>query len=183
MKIKYLKLKSWLLVTAMGALGLSSCHSQKKLAEPEQKEPERPAVREREEMRLMYGVPTMHYMIRGQVKDEAGKPVKGIRINLLEHGIKATADTIYGDQENVKKYLKDTEVATDAQGRFVVQGSDRPFNEVRLLVRDADGKENGEYRNQLLELTIDDASVDRSQADRWNRGTFNKDLEIKLEGK
>ena len=45
MKIKFLKLKSWLLAGVMGALGLSSCHCNKQLAEPE--EPETPEVKDR----------------------------------------------------------------------------------------------------------------------------------------
>ena len=64
MKIKYLKLKNWLIVSLMGALGFSSCHSHKQLAQPEEEQPPQP--QPREEIRLMYGVPTMGYRIMGQ---------------------------------------------------------------------------------------------------------------------
>ena len=70
MKMHYLKLKNWLLVTVMGAFGLSSCHCHKEVAQPQEEEV--PAVKPRNEMRLMYGVPTMNFMIRGQVKDADG---------------------------------------------------------------------------------------------------------------
>ena len=179
MKVKYLKLKNWLLVTVMGALGLSACHCGKKVAEP--KEEETPAVRPREEMRLMYGVPTMDFHIRGQVRDSAGKPVKNIRVNLLERGLEATADTIYGDQENIRKYLESNEVRTDKEGRFELRASDLPQEQVRILVRDADGKSSGHFSNQLLDVKAD--HVDRSQAQGMYQGTFNANLEVNLENK
>lgn len=182
MKIRFLKLKNWLLITVMGALGMSGCHCHKKLAEPE-KEPETPEVRDRGEMRLMYGVPTMNYMIRGQVKDANGKPVKDIRVNMLERNMEASADGIEGDPEAVKDWLQNTEVRTDDEGRFTIQNSGLPQEEVRLMVRDIDGKENGEYQNQLIGLSVRSEDMDRTNAGGWNQGTFNKQVDIKLEKK
>lgn len=179
MKVKYFQLKNWLLVSVMGALGLSSCHCSKKAAEAQEEDV--PVVRPREEMRLMYGVPTMDYQIRGRVKDASGKPVKNIRVNLLERGLEATADTIYGDQDNIRKYLESNEVRTDGEGRFEIKSSDLPQEQVRILVRDVDGKSNGQYRNQLLDVKAD--HVDRSQAQGMYQGTFNKEMEIRLENK
>ena len=184
MKVKYLKLKHWLLITVMGALGMTGCHCHKKLAQPEaEPEPEQPAVRDRGEMRLMYGVPTMNYQIRGQVKDANGKPVKDIRINMLERNMEASADGIEGDPEAVRNWLQNTEVRTDGEGRFVIQNSGLPQEEVRLMVRDVDGKENGEYQNQLIGVQVKPEDMDRTNAGGWNQGTFNKDVKIKLENK
>jgi putative lipoprotein (rSAM/lipoprotein system) len=180
MKVRFLKLKSWLLMTVMGALGLSGCHSHKQLAEPEEVQPR---VKERQEIRLMYGVPTMNYRISGKVHDAQGKPVKDVRVNMLEHGIEATADTVYGDPENVKNYLESTSVRTDKKGRFVIEQSTTPREEVRILVRDVDGASNGAYKNQLIHMEVDEASIDKSNAGGWNRGDFNKEIDIKLERK
>lgn len=179
MKVKYLKFKHWLLASVMGALGLTSCHCSKKAAATQ--EEEIPAVRPREEMRLMYGVPTMDFQIRGQVRNADGKPVKNIRVNMLERGLEATADTIYGDQDNIRRYLEDNEVRTDGEGRFELKASDLPQEQVRILVRDVDGKSNGQFRNQLLEVKAD--HVDRSQAQGMYQGTFNANLEVNLENK
>lgn len=181
MKTKYLKLKNWLLVSVTGALGLSSCHSNKQLAEPEEQQP--PRIREREEMRLMYGVPTMNYRLSGRVKDAKGRPVKDVKVNLLEHGIEATPDTVYGDPDRVREYLENTAVSTDRDGRFELNGSGRPFPEVRVLVRDVDGHANGQFRNQLLEIQVTPDDVDRTNAEGWNQGSFSKELEVKLESK
>lgn len=179
MKIKFLKLKSWLLAGVMGALGLSSCHCNKQLAEPE--EPETPEVKDRGDVRLMYGVPTMNYMIRGQVKDADGRPVRDIRVNMLERNMEATADAIEGDPEMVQQWLDGTEVRTDDEGRFEIQNSGLPQEEVRLMIRDVDGHENGDYQNQLIGLSVKPENV--SGAEGWNRGTFSKEVEIELEKK
>lgn len=179
MKIKFLKLKDWLILSLMGLMGFSSCHSSKQLAVPEP-EP-KPTPKPREEIRLMYGVPTMDYHISGRVKDANGKPVKGVAVNMLERGLNATADTIYGDQDNIQRYLKNNEVRTDGQGRFVLKTQDMPRESVRVLVRDTDGKAEGEYKNQLLEVPVD--NVDRSKANGMYQGTFIKTMEIELEEK
>lgn len=184
MKIRFLKLKNWLLVTLMGALGLSGCHSHKKLAGPEADPDTVPAVRDRGEMRLMYGVPTMNYMIRGQVKDAKGKPVQDIRVNMLERNMETDASgALVGDAEAIDNWLQGTEVRTDKKGRFTIQNSGLPQEEVRLLVRDVDGKEKGDFQNQLVGLQVTPEDMDRSDAGGWNQGTFNKKVTIQLEKK
>lgn len=181
MKIKFLKLENWLLVSLIGVLGLSSCHSSKQLAEPELEQ--EAATRPREEIRLMYGTPTMDFHVSGHVKDAKGKPVKGVAVNMLERGIEATADTIYGDQENISKYLERNAVMTDRKGNFTLQSSGLPQESLRVLVRDVDGKENGEYRNQLLDIKVSNEDIDRTNAGGWYQGTVNKRVEIELEKK
>lgn len=181
MKVKYLKLKSWLLVSVMGAFGLSSCHCHKEAMKGE--EPDIPTVNPREEIRLMYGVPTMNFMIRGQVKDADGRPVKDIRVNMLERGMEVKDGELQGDPERVKEWLDESSVATDRDGRFVLKSSGRPQEEVRLMVRDVDGRDNGEFKSQVLEVKVRQGDVDREGAGGWNQGTFNKEVEIKLESK
>ena len=181
MKIKFLKLKNWLIVSLMSALGLSSCHSHKQLAQPEEEQAPRP--QPREEIRLMYGVPTMGYRIMGQVKDRNGRPVEGVSVNLLEHGGEATADTIYGDQENIKKYLENNEVKTDKRGNFELRHDGMPREKVRVLVRDTDGKANGRYKNRLLDVPVKAENIDKTNAGGWNQGTFSTKIDIELESK
>ena len=181
MKIKYLKLKNWLIVSLMGALGLSSCHSHKQLAQPEEEQPPRP--QPREEIRLMYGVPTMGYRIMGHVKDPQGRPVKDISVNVLEQGVEATADTIYGDQENIRRYLKRNEVKTDNRGNFELRYDDTPRQNVRVLVRDTDGPANGQYKNRLLDVPVKAENIDKTNAGGWNQGTFSTKIDIELESK
>lgn len=181
MKIKFLKLKNWLLISLMGAMGLSSCHCNKKLAEEEPTN--EPAVEDRGEIRLMYGVPTMNYMIRGQVKDTDGRPVKDIRVNMLERNMEVKDGELQGDPEAVKRWLEGTAVQTDKHGRFELSNSGLPQDQVRLLVRDVDGKANGDLKDRMVELQVTTEDVDRTNAGGWNQGTFNKQVEINLENK
>lgn len=182
MKIHYLKLKNWLLVTLMSAFGLSACHCHKETVKSE--EPETPPVaKPREEIRLMYGVPTMNFQIRGQVKDVDGRPVKDIRVNMLERGMVVKDGELQGDPERVKAWLEKSSVSTDKEGRFTLKESGVPQEQVRLLVRDVDGQQNGEYKDQLLEIKVQQGDIDREGAGGWNQGTFNKSVEIKMENK
>lgn len=185
MKVRYLKLKNWLLVTVMGALGVSACHCQKEVTkeqQPAEKEVP-PAAREREEIRLMYGVPTMNFMIRGQVKDSDGRPVKDIRLNMLERGMEVKDGQLQGDPNKVKEWLEYSSVSTDREGRFELKNRGIPQEQVRVLVRDVDGSKNGSFKDQLLEVPVRQGDVDREGAGGWNQGTFSKEVEINLENK
>lgn len=194
MKVKFLKLKSWLVVSLMGALGLTGCHCHRHLAEPVVEEdvppipePVRPpdtlSVQEREPMKLMYGVPTMDFVVRGQVKDAKGRPVRAIRVNLLEGGMEVQDGQLVGDTERVREWLDGTSVETDAEGRFEVQNSGYPQKMVKLAVRDVDGKANGEYKDSVIEVKVEDEDVDRTNAYGFYNGTFRKELDVKLENK
>ena len=131
MKVKFLKLKDWLLISLMSVLGFSSCHCHKQLADPE--EAPAPEVKDRGEIRLMYGVPTMNYMIRGQVHDTDGRPVKDIRVNILERGMEVKDGELQGDPERVKEWLEQSAVASDKEGQFLIKSSGTPQDQVRLL--------------------------------------------------
>lgn len=181
MKVRYLKLKNWLLVTVMGAFGLSSCHCHKEAVKTE--EPETPAVKPREEIRLMYGVPTMDFQIRGQVKDSDGRPVEDIRVNMLERNMEVKDGQLQGDPERVKAWLENSAVTTDKEGRFEIKNTGIPQEEVRLMVRDVDGGKNGEFKGRVVEVKVEQKDVDLEGAGGWKQGTFNKEVEIKLENK
>ncbi|MBR4738389.1 MAG: radical SAM-associated putative lipoprotein [Bacteroidales bacterium] len=177
-------MKSWLLITAMSALGLSSCHCHKKLADSEKESDTKPEVRDRSENLLMYGVPTMTFHVRGQVKDANGNPVKDIRVNMLERGMETTPEgKLIGDPEAVERWLEHSSVKTDKEGRFEIMNSGTPQEQVRLLVRDVDGEENGEFKDSVVEMNVTPADVDRTNAGGWNQGTFMKRVNIKLENK
>lgn len=185
MKVKYLKLKNWLLVTLMGALGLSGCHCHKKAVKTEQLEPEAPAVQDRGEMKLMYGVPTMYFDVRGQVKDSWGRPLKNVRVNMLERNMVTNAEgELVGDPKAVERWLDQTDERTDSKGRFELKREDLPLEKVRLLVRDVDGKENGgEFKNRIIVLPVTSEDLDKTGSNQWFQGTFNKEVKVKLERK
>ena len=184
MKVKYLKLKNCLLVTMMGAFGLSSCHCHKEAAKSEEAaQPSQPEMRDRGEARLMYGVPTMNFQIRGQVKDAQGNPVKDVRVNMLERNMEVKDGELQGDSERVKAWLDESAVITDKDGRFEIMNSGIPQEEVTLMVRDVDGAENGEFKDQVVAFEVKASDVDKTNAGGWNQGTVMKRVDVTLEEK
>jgi putative lipoprotein (rSAM/lipoprotein system) len=182
MKIKFLKLKNWLLVSLMGALGFSACNCHKKAAKTEV-ETDSISVQDRGEIRLMYGVPTMDFQVRGKITDANGKPISGIKVNMLERGMELQGTELQGDPERVKDYLEKTAATTDKRGHFELQNSGTPQEQVRLLVRDVDGNANGLHKDRLVEVEVTPDAVDRTNASGWYQGTFNKEVGIQLEDK
>ena len=116
MKIKYLKLKNWLLLSVMSLFGLTACHCHKDAAKTPDpgKEKEKSGYDERQAIAMygvpardlkveaddinekpqprepqvtVYGVPTVDFAVKGRVVDKDGKPVKGLQVMLVNSEI------------------------------------------------------------------------------------------------
>lgn len=187
MKIKYLKLKNWLLVTLMGALGLSACHSTKSATKNEKEDGPQieedvalQASNKRGEMALMYGVPTMDYILKGKVIGSDGKPVKGMQIVFLNNGIDATPKNLNMENPYVKDYVETHSDTTDANGQFKVKTSDTPQEYMRVFVRDIDGPLNGNYQNDIINVRYEESDK-KDSGHGWRMGTMEKEITIKPE--
>lgn len=179
MKIRFLKVKNWLLVTAMGVLGLSSCHSTKDVAKTEGGDAaEQPAPRN--EIALMYGVPTMDFVVKGRVIDQQGKPVEGMQVVLLNSSIDITPDNMMEDNKNVRSYLNDVADTTNVNGEFQTSVKDVPMEKQRLIVRDIDGSKNGVVKDQMVELEFTEADQ-VAKREGWYQGSRVKDVDITVE--
>ncbi|MBQ7712060.1 MAG: radical SAM-associated putative lipoprotein [Bacteroidales bacterium] len=187
MKIRFLKLQNWLLVSLLSLLGFSGCRSTQEMksneppADPQLADlpPMEPRPSQRNEIVLMYGVPTANYQIKGKVFDAKNAPVQGIQVLRLERGMNATPDSIVGDAAAVKQYTSENAVMTAADGTFVISFTDRPFDELRLLVRDVDGAANGNYRNQICTLIVKPENFEGGAG--WNSGTATLHVNIPME--
>lgn len=141
-----------------------------------------PSDEPRNEAVAMYGVPTVDYKLKGRVVDAQGRPVKGAQVLLLNSNIDADVDHLpsneFWDQE--VKRISDT---TDAQGNFSVHTTDTPWEQMRVLVRDIDGKQNGLFRSEVL--PVDYSDVESSSSSRgWYQGVKEKDgIVIKVQDK
>lgn len=126
----------------------------------------------RNQMIAMYGVPTVDFSLKGRVVDAHGKPVKNAQVILLNSNIDADADYL-PDTEYWQNYIKKVSDTTDAEGNFEVKTTDRPWEQVRVLVRDVDGKDNGSFRNEVFQVDFSDAEqVEQPQG--WYQGTKEK---------
>ena len=180
MKIRFLKLKDWLLMTAMSLFGLTACHTTKEAAQSTPAtEDDTPveAPTPRKEMALMYGVPTMDFVIKGRVINEQGKPVKGMQVILVNQTIDITPDHMDEDNPYVADYIRQMSDTTDAQGAFECHARDVPVESQRVIVRDIDGSKNGAYEDQILDITFtpEDQTKERNG---WYMGTRTKDVDI-----
>ena len=191
MKIKYLKLRNWLLLVLMGALGFSGCKSSKQAAAQEPAEPQEPIKQEqprkgpidddRGRAALMYGGPTLEFRVKGKVLNQQGKPVKGIQVMLLDrHFGDETPNAVNEDNPYVQQYVKENADTTAADGSFDVRVTDRPTEYMRVFVRDVDGPSNGNYQNDVINVEFSENEI-RARGEGWNRGVAEKEnMTIKI---
>ena len=99
-----------------------------------------------------YGMPVVEYQVRGQVTDEAGTPVQGIKTAVKIIMSSPSAD---GKKEI---YARDS-VLTDASGKYDISFVTTPGNpETKLIVEDIDGVANGgEFLSDTLDIDYEKA--------------------------
>ena len=181
MKIRILKLKNWLLMTLVGALGLGACHSTKNITEPQP--PEEPQVdtpKPRDPVVVMYGVPTMNFVVKGKVMNEQGKPVKGLQVILLNRNADITPEEMHEDNEYIREYIQRASDTTDAEGNYMVRTSDTTAEKQQMIVRDIDGEKNGKYKSLLLDIDYREATQ-TEERQGWNMGTREKVEDVVVE--
>ena len=124
----------------------------------------------------MYGVPTVSYELKGKVTDEAGKPVKGIRVIYNP----------YADKDiNEVKYYLDT-LYTDASGKFSSDRLKYSWPEIpahELIVSDVDGATNGEYKDEKVPATRIKSSHSKQGSNGWYQGTFTLSSDVVVKKK
>lgn len=187
MKIKYLKLKNWLLVSLMSVLGFTACKSSKPAATSDQKESEqseqiekKPIRDDRGQAALMYGVPTMSYHVKGQVVNHQGKPVKGIQVVMLNRNMGNTPNNPGEENPEIEDYMKIYADTTKNDGTFDIKAKDFPSEYMRVFVRDVDGPSNGNYQNDVINLEFTRDEI-KAESKGWNKGVAEKEgVTIKL---
>lgn len=108
---------------------------------------------------LMYGTPHADFKALGTVKDEAGKPVEGIRVAVRQHR----------HYENV-----DDTLFTDASGAWLLQRSvfDGP-DDVTIVFEDIDGDAHGGEFNPA------EAKPEVKRTKKGDRNWYNGAFEAK----
>ena len=180
MKIRFLKLKDWLLMSVMGLFGLTACHSTKEAAAQQPADDGDDAVvapNPRNEMALMYGVPTMDFVVKGRVINEQGNPVKGMQVILVNQTVDIAPDHMDEDNPFVQSYIQKASDTTDAQGVFECHVKDVPVESQRVIVRDIDGNKNGGYEDLMVEIPFTEADQ-TGERKGWYMGARIKDVDI-----
>lgn len=110
----------------------------------------------------MYGQPTAHYKFLGDVKDETGKAIPGIRVVFLP-------------EDDRPSYVNDT-LYTDQSGRF--EKDCLKYNwpdeaaKAKVKFEDVDGTENGSFQTKVLKRSELDVKHTKKTDDAWYKGDF-----------
>lgn len=110
-----------------------------------------------------YGVPITEYQIKGQVTDEAGTPVQGIKTSLKEIFLSADEKLDFWGIDSIQ---------TDASGRYQLN-SNGSNKYKKLIVEDVDGEANG---GEFLSDTLD---IDDEKAVKID-GTYSYELNMNI---
>ena len=126
-----------------------------------------------------YGSPSVDYRVIGEVTDEAGKPLSGIRVIVKDQYL-YNKD---GDYEHTYNHEGDT-VYTDAQGAFqsakIQSGG---IYQQRVVFDDVDGEANGgEFRS--VDMSIKDFdSKQIEKGDGWYDGDYELSTKVQMKKK
>jgi putative lipoprotein (rSAM/lipoprotein system) len=121
-----------------------------------------------------YGCPHADYIVKGQVTDELGTPVEGIKTS-LKQVIKTDAGTITFGIDSIQ---------TNETGDYQLKNIDWPQEDIKLIVEDIDGEANGgEFLSDTLDIDYDKAVKTKEGDGRWYEGVFEVTQDVKLKKK
>ena len=143
--------------TALAALGFSSCN----LNTPQPCE---------------YGTPIIKFRVVGQVTDEKGTPIQGIKVPVLrQSGIR---------YHQLSKECNDS-AFTDTQGNFTTQViRDHSIDKQLVVVEDIDGDQNGgKFETDSIKFSELQNKRIKPGTGSWNWGEYELSGKIKLQKK
>ena len=124
---------------------------------------------------LEYGSPYVDFQVKGQVTDESGKPIEGIRVTI--------ENETYGfsvNHDGVWKYSFADTVYTDADGRFVSREINDGSIYGKIFFEDIDGPANGSFLPDSANLeNLEQKQIE--DEDGWYNGKFEVNVQQELE--
>lgn len=150
---------TWMLGGLLGLLGFSACDPFGVI-------------------RYEYGAPYADYKVVGEVKDEAGKPVEGIRVVVAPWGRDSESapwvnDTLYTDR------------AGKVAGKLMVEGiRDNGIRDnMEVEFADVDGPENGSFEPLLLKRSDLKITQTKKGDKSWYQGEYTIEAKARLKKK
>lgn len=126
-----------------------------------------------------YGMPSVDYRVIGEVTDEAGKPLSGIRV-IVKDKYLLNKD---GDYEHTYNHEGDT-VYTDSKGSFKsAKIRSSAIYDQRVVFDDVDGEANGgEFRS--VDMSIKDLdSKQIKKGGSWYSGEYELSTKVEMKKK
>ena len=122
----------------------------------------------------MYGCPTADYIVKGQVTDEVGAPVQGVKTSLKQR-IKTDAGTVTFGIDSIQ---------TNETGSYQFKSMDNWVQDIKLIVEDIDGEANGgEFLSDTLDIDFGKAVQTKKGDGEWYGGVFEITQDVKLKKK
>lgn len=123
-----------------------------------------------------YGCPTMDYKVMGTVSDEAGEPVKGIRVTF--RATESIAD------DGTPRFITESHL-TDGQGRYDIGEQRKQYTWAeQLIVEDVDGEANGGlFVNDTIDLEralYENLGKQYKKGDGWYQGGYEVNVDVTL---
>lgn len=157
MKVRFNRWYNAVLTALLALLGYESCESSEEYGVPIDI--------------LEYGVPSAKFQIKGQVTDEAGTPIQGIKMSLrktLTHSGEFGVDS----------------VQTDVSGKFLLTEMGYIGIDSKLIAEDVDGESNGgEFQSDTLDIDFEKAVLVEEGDGNMKGGTYETYQDIKLKKK
>lgn len=122
----------------------------------------------------MYGSPHADFKALGTVTDEAGKPVKGIRVAIRQHRHFSSVGL------DRKDWYEDDTLFTDADGRYQLRREIPVVPEdVTVVFEDIDGEENGGLFQEAEVKPV--VSQSKKGDNHWYNGMFEARADVALQ--
>lgn len=119
---------------------------------------------------LMYGSPHASFSIRGKIQTEAKTGIPDIEVRLAL--VTPDGNDIY---EEVNSPLK-----TDEKGEFSTTFDAIYFDRLRVYATDVDGKKNGSFAKDSIDILFESKDFKRKTKDNWDMGHAEKEITIEL---
>lgn len=151
MKSRIKNFCKYLATAILGLFGISSC-----------------------EPACMYGSPFADFRVLGTVKDEAGKPIEGIKVTVTKDwGHNGDAD-----------YKVDNTIYTDAKGQYLLDQDILPsVPAVTILFEDVDGAANGgDFSSAEVKPEVKNTPVKDSN-NSWKEAIYDVRADVVLKKK
>ena len=122
----------------------------------------------------LYGTPSADYILKGQVTDEAGMPVKNIQTSAKM--ISKTEAGIYTGEISSGQ--------TDEAGRYELKYEGMARSDVKIVLEDVDGEANGgEFLSDTLDVDFSKAVKVGEGDNHWYSGKYELTTDVKLKKK
>lgn len=121
-----------------------------------------------------YGTPHADYILKGQVTDEAGIPIKNIKTSAKI--IVKSGTSVYKDEFSTAQ--------TDDSGRYELKYVGQGSYDLKIILEDVDGEANGgEFQSDTLDVDYAKAVKVGEGDNRWYGGKYEVTTDVKLKKK